>query len=296
MLTVDEFESRFRAADKAAFRLALPKVRSIAIVTDLPREGAAPGPFRDAGGNQDSFVQAVKNDLGVLGPDAAWVEINGDEYESVEGLIERVDRVDPDLVVTYRNLKDGSWRWPYSLGCFLNVLTRETKYPVLIVPNPNEVPDLDWRDVGTANVMVVTDHLAGDAELVNWGVRMTERGGTLWLTHIEDDVAFERYQTVISKIPTIPTDEARAAIREQLLSEPRDYIESTREVLHNSELSLNVESVIAMGHRVRDYLGLLEEHRVDLLCFHTNSDDQVALHGATYLLAVELRNLPILMI
>ena len=295
MLTVDEFESRFRAADKAAFRLALPEVRSVAVVTDLGGDGPH-GPFQDGGGTQESFLEAVKKDLKVLGEETAWVEISGRDYDDVPELLDRVDRIQPDLVVAYRNLKDGSWRWPYSLGCFLNVLARETPYPVLIVPNPNEVPNLDWRDAGTPNVMVVTDHLTGDAELVNWGARMTEPGGTLWLTHIEDDVVFERYRTVISKIPTIPTEEATAAIREQLLSEPNDYIKSTRDALRTSNRPLKVDSVVRMGHRVRDYLELLENHRVDLLCFHTASDDQVALHGATYLLAVELRTLPILMI
>ena len=296
MLTIDEFESRFRAADKPDFRLDPPVIRSAVIVTDLEAEGPRHGPYVDAGGTQDSFVDAVKQDLRALGQDVAWVEITGRDYQDVPELLERVERIEPDLVVTYRNLRDGSWRWPYSLGCFLNVLIRETPYPVLIVPNPNEMPRLDWREAGTPNVMVITDHLAGDAELVNWGARMTESGGTLWLTHIEDDVVFERYRTAISKIPEIPTDESSAAIRRQLLSEPNDYIQSTRDILQSSHLSLSVRSVVQMGHRMRDYLALLEDHQVDLLCFHTASDDQVALHGATYLLAVQLRTLPILMI
>ncbi|MEM9187569.1 MAG: hypothetical protein AAGF12_00235 [Myxococcota bacterium] len=286
MLSVDEFESQFRSADKVPFRLAVPEVQKIVIVTDLG-DGASI--------SQDTYLSAAKNYARALG-EVVWVELADTDYDDVDGLLKRVEEEEPDLICAYRNLKDGSWRWPYSLGVFLNVLTRETRYPVLILPNPHEVPDLGWKDRETSDVMVVTDHLAGDDALVNWGVRMTAPNGTLWLTHVEDDVVFARYIDTISRVPSIDTENAREEILKQLLKEPRDYIRSVRSVLEESDLAIRVEKVVRTGHRVRDYRGLLEENAIDLLAFHTNSEDQVALHGAVYLLAIELRDKPILMI
>ena len=44
------------------------------------------------------------------------------------------------------------------------------------------------------------------------------------------------------------------------------------------------------------YQRLIEEHKVDLLVFHTKDEDQLAMHGLAYPLAVELRHIPLLMI
>lgn len=297
MLTVDEFESRFRSAEKEQFELALPIIRRVAVVTDLGRDGkGSGGPFVDGGGTQASFLHAVQTDLGVLGDEVEWIEVTDEDYSTVDELLARVDHIAPDLVVAYRNLKDGSWRFPYSLGCFLNVLTRETGYPVVVVPNPNEVPSLQWRKMGTDNVMVITDHLAGDRRLVNWGLRFTARHGNLWLTHIEDDEVFERYMEVIGKLPSIPTDLARKEIHQQLLKEPTEYIESTQRVLAEQNVPITVHAVVRSGHKTKDYRALVEGHQADLLCFHSTASEEAALHGASYLLAVELRTLPILML
>ena len=298
MLTLDEFESRFRSADKPSFELTLPEIKRVAVVTDLPRSGTSPGgPFADQGGTQQSFLDAVKKDLEVLGSQAVeWVEITNEDYDSVNGLLSRIDAVAPDLVVAYRNLKDDSWRFPYSLGPFLNVLTRETGYPVIIVPNPNEVPTLDWRKAGTDTVMVITDHLAGDRRLVNWGVRLTAPKGTLWLTHIEDDEVYARYMSVIGRIASIPTELAIREIHKQLLKEPEDYIDSIRSVLDQEQVAVSLKPLVKMGHRVQEYRELVEGHQADLLCLHSTASDESALHGASYLLAVELRTIPILML
>ena len=39
----------------------------------------------------------------------------------------------------------------------------------------------------TDTVMAITDHLEGDERLVNWAARFTSEGGTLCLTHVEDE-------------------------------------------------------------------------------------------------------------
>ena len=41
---------------------------------------------------------------------------------------------------------------------------------------------------------------------------------------------------------------------------------------------------------------LAEKHDVDLLVFNTKEEDQLAMHGVAYPLAVELRRLPLLML
>ena len=42
-----------------------------------------------------------------------------DDFESVKDLLDRVEENRPDLVVTHRNLRSEAWRWPYSLGEYL---------------------------------------------------------------------------------------------------------------------------------------------------------------------------------
>jgi hypothetical protein len=41
---------------------------------------------------------------------------------------------------------------------------------------------------------------------------------------------------------------------------------------------------------------LIEQHEVDLLVLNTKDDDQFAMHGISYALAVELRQIPLLML
>ena len=144
--------------------------------------------------------------------------------------------------------------------------------------------------------MAITDHLAGDDRLVNHALRFVADGGTLRLTHVDDDVTFDRYMDAISKIRTIDTDSARDAIRHQLLKEPSDYIESCAETLMATGLSLSVEKLVTFGHHLSEYRGLIDEHAVDLLVMNTKNEDQMAMHGIAYALAVELRHVPLLML
>ena len=63
-----------------------------------------------------------------------------------------------------------------------------------------------------------------------------------------------------------------------------------------TELSLTVETVVAMGHRLSEYEQLIREHEVDLLVMNTKDEDQLAMHGLAYPLAVNLRSIPLLML
>jgi len=115
------------------------------------------------------------------------------------------------------------------------------------------------------------------------------------LTHVEDQVIFERFLTVIDKIAEIDSETARDAIVNRLLAEPRDYIESCRLVLEE-KTEVKVEAIVTCGHLLKDHQKLIEEHEIDLLILHTKDDDQLAMHGLAYPLAVEMRKRPMLLI
>ncbi len=100
----------------------------------------------------------------------------------------------------------------------------------------------------------------------------------------------------ISRIPSIDTENARQRILEQLLKEPKDYIRSCREVLEAEGLPLAVEEIVTKGHHLREFEKLVEKHEVDLLVFNTKDEDQLAMHGLAYPLAVELRQIPLLLL
>lgn len=284
MSLVDQFESVFRGAERERYRYARPEVRRVAVVCDLAGQAA------------EAFAANVRGFLAEMADAEHRLFADGD-YGDVEDLRGALDAYAPDLVVSYRNLRHDSWRWPYSLGVYLNVLTRETDYPTLVLPNPHELPEMRWKDAVTDRVMVLTDHLTGDDRLVNWGARFVRPKGQLFLAHVEDDDVFERYLAVIGKIPELDTELARIEIGKRLLSEPADYVASCREELEaQGHLTHGVAPVVTMGHRLADYVALIEEHRVDLLIFNTKEEDQLALHGKAYSLAVRLRDVPILML
>ena len=116
------------------------------------------------------------------------------------------------------------------------------------------------------------------------------------MAHIEDDATFERYMEVISKIPSIDTDNARETILAQLLKEPRDYARACREELARRGLGVSVQEVVSTGHRLSVYRQLVTRHAVGLLVMHTRDEDQLAMHGLAYPLAVELRHIPLLLV
>ena len=132
--------------------------------------------------------------------------------------------------------------------------------------------------------------------MVNYAAHFTESGGRLLLGHVEDDAIFERYIEAISKIPTINTDVARQEIQARLLRDPENYIESCRKGLAHSASDLTVEAMVTSGHHIRAYRRLIEENEVDLLVMNTKDEDQLAMHGLAYPLAIELRAIPLLML
>ena len=286
MTRVDQFESVFRAATRTVFEPTTIEIGSALVVCD------------GDGSQAEDFVARTRSFLDVLdrAENLRWRSVTESEFGAVPELLERVEAERPGLICTHRHLHSESWRWPYTLGEYVDVLTQATTTPVLVVPHP-ERPEFQRLAVRRPkSVMAMTDHLTGDHRLVNFAAHFTEAEGTLSLSHVEDDTTFERYMEAISKISTIDTDTARQEIRARLLKDPSDYIETCREGLAKSAPTLTVESVVTSGHHIREYQRLIEEHDVDLLVMNTKDEGQLAMHGLAYPLAIELRAIPLLLL
>ena len=285
MTNLDQFESVFKSADKAVYTYDRPTFDRVLLVTDLNEADAA-----GIANRVRSFLTEIDE------ADTRWDTLCGDEFGSVQALLENIEKQKPDLIVTYRHLHSEAWKWPHSLGEYLDVMTQATSVPVMVLPHPDAQRALPHSIKDTDRVMAITNHLTGDNQLINTALAFTKPGGTCWLTHVESQPVFERYMDAVSKIPGIDTDVAREALGEQLLKEPRDFIVACREVLDAQGLQVRIEEVVAMGRRVDEYGELIAKREIDLLVLHTKDDDQLAMHGAAYALAVELRGIPLLML
>lgn len=285
MTNLNTFESVFKAADKPVFAYAPVTLDRVLLVTDLTADEAGamvPG--------LRQFLAAVddgRNDWKVLG---------ADDYANVKELLDQVEQYKPDLIVSWRHLRSEGWKWPFGLGEYLDVLVQATTAPVIILPHPDAGHALPHSVRDTDRVMAMTDHLAGDSRLVNAALAFTHAGGKCWLTHVESDHDFERYIEVISKIPSIDTEDARATIKARLLKEPRDFIGRCREAVEAERLPIEVEELVTTGHRLSEYRQLIEAQEIDLLVMYARDEDQLAMHGRSYPLAVELRQIPLLML
>ena len=286
MTKVDQFESVFRSAARTVFEPKPVEIDSVLVVCD--GDGSA----------AEEFTARSRSFLGVLdeSENLRWVTVPGSEFRTVPELLERVEAERPGLICTHRHLHSESWKWPYTLGEYVDVLTQATTTPVLVIPHPQRPEFQELAGRRPRSVMAMTDHLTGDNRLVNYAAHVTQRGGRLLLSHVEDDAIFERYMEAISKISTIDTDGAREEIRARLLKDPRDYIESCREGLAHGPQELTIESIVTSGHHIQAYRRLIEEHEVDLLVMNTKDEDQLAMHGLAYSLAIELRSIPLLML
>jgi len=284
MTKVDQFESVFRAAAKTPFEYRPVEVGSVLVVSDRPEAEAT------------VFGDQVRAFLSVLdrGENVRWRTVHGGEYDSVPALLELVEQHRPGLICTYRHLHSDSWRWPYTLGEYVDVLTQVTTTPVLVLPHPERSGERPFE--GTDVVVAMTDHLVGDQALVNWAARFTDDEGRLVLANVEDAEAFERFMETVGKIPSIDTESAREQILERLFRDARDYMGSCARALEDAGLPLTVEEVVTSGHHLKEYQRMVEEHGADLLVMNTKDDDQLAMHGLAYPLAIEVRSIPLLLL
>lgn len=285
MSKIDEFESLFKSASKPVFHVEPLRIEHVLIVLDVETELAA------------DYVQRIESFLKVLNSVDLTIKttiVGGDEFQTVQQLLDTVKGSGADLVCTYRNLHGTATDFPFSLGEYVDVLTQAMEIPILLLPRPKQLTSEMLAN--TDRVMLMTDHLAGDNRIVTYGAMFTQDHGQLILAHVEDEQTFERYIDVISKIQDIDTDTARESIKEQLLKEPRDFIDSCKDGLKEAGLPLNIVPVITVGHHLADYKDLVVEHEADLLILNTKDQDQLAMHGLAYPVSVELSHVPLLLI
>jgi hypothetical protein len=278
MTNIDQFESVFKAADKPVFHPQEIDLSRRVVVCDATGDAA------------ETFRARCRRFL-PDGDQVEWIVVSGDQFNSIGELLRLVTVHEPKVILTHRNLHVPAAEHPYSLGAYLDVLTQATDYPVLVAPQ-NE-PDSFKTPT---HVMALSDELVGENRLVSFSARLTGEGGTLFLSHIEDEAIFKRYIDAIGKIPSIDTDSARDLILERLLQDSSDYVESCREVLAKQNFVGKIEAVTQTGHRVELCLQLIEEDAIDLLVLNTKDEEQLAMHGLAYPLAVQLRKIPLLLL
>ncbi len=278
---IDEFESLFRRSERERFVFADVPIESVAMVTG------------------DESPEAIRASLSGflprIGESTTWHTIGNDQFGSVAELLQRVDAQQVDLLVTRRHLQEAHLSPQHSLGVYLDELTQRTSIPVLVLPGTSRTPR-PLPEISCRRVMVVADHISGDHRLVNYGVRMCSEGGSVWLCHVEDDMVLRRYIAAIEQIPEIASDPAASRLEEQLLNEATQFIETCFEVLRETGPNMSLKSHVGMGHHVTEYRRLIDEHEMDLLVSNTKDDDQLAMHGMTYSLSVELTDIPMLLL
>jgi len=284
MTKLDSFESIFKSADKPVYAYESARFERVLVVTDLTDTEA------------ENLIAQLRSFLSVLGDTPVWRHLGSEDFTTVGRLLEETGNAAPDLIVTYRHLRSEAWRWPHGLGEYLETLTQATDIPVLVLPHPDADRALPHAIANTDCVMAITDHLTADARLVDYALGFTADAGTCWLTHIESRRQFEHFVAAVEKIPEIETDDVRELVEAQLLKEPRDYIESCRRVIEAVGLHVEIKAIVEMGDRVAEYRRLIEDHRVDLLVLNTMDGEQLAMQGQAYPLAVELREIPLLML
>ncbi|MCH2367855.1 MAG: hypothetical protein MK554_11675 [Planctomycetes bacterium] len=286
MTRIDQFESVFKSADKPVFRYEPFAVGSALALTDLDGDGA------------ESFSSLVRKYLDASGEEGMppLQVVRGDEFGSIEECLKIIDRDKPELICTYRGLHSDCWRWGHSLGSYVEVLTQTVNIPVLVFPHPGSAAALSADEDDCSRVMAMTDHLAGDSRLVNAALFFTPASGTLHLSNIEDEQVFERYMAAIEKIPSVDSAAVRENLLFRILKEAEDYIQSCRAVVAEQGLEVEVIEAVELGMHVEDYRQLVVAGEIDLLVMNTREVDQLAMHGLAYTLAVELSDIPLLLL
>jgi hypothetical protein len=286
MPNIDQFESSFRAAAKERFALKEVSVETVLVITD-----SDPAYTESFAQTVEAFLKAIQ-----ASPHPTFKTLSNADYSNIGDLLNSVGLERPDLICTHRHLKSDGYKWSHSLGEYLDVVTQATNIPVLVLPHPQSGRGASHILENTDVVMAMTDQLAGDDWLVSYALSFTQKKGNILLTHIEDGVTFDRFIRTIGKIPSIDTDTAEKAIMEQLLDEPSDYIESCRATIDKSGFDVGIESIVRVGHHLKEYKTLIEEKEVDILIINTKDQHQMAMHGTAYAIAVEFRHIPLLML
>lgn len=282
MSKIDQFESLFRSAVQTQYTPRSYPIRDVLVLTDLPE------------GEDTTYLSQLEPFFDGLSAKPKLTLIPREQSEALEQLIELIQGHQVDLICTYRNLHTSYGAFPYTLGGHVEVLTQVCEAPILLTARPEQLGGA--RMESPHRVMALTDQFEEHPHLIDAATAFVKEPGALILSHVEDSATFERYMSAISKIPSIDTDDARVALTQQLISSAESYISRTREAINSVHPTISVLSEVKMGHLISEHTALVAEHRVDLLVMDTKDEDQLAMHGLSHPLAIELSNLPLLML
>jgi hypothetical protein len=284
------FESQFKGAIRQRYKHEELTFSSVFLVTDLDAERAA-----TVQASCQRFLSHVRSVEG-----ATWRVFTEGDLPHVPRLLELIEHDKPDLVVTYRNLTEHP-RYPRSsLGNYVDSVTQATSVPVLVLPVRRQedvhAEELQGRLQDTERVIVVTDHLTDDPQLIRFGAEFTAPGGLLLLSHVEDEDWFERYMRAIERIPEIDNETARELILARLLKDARDFVDSAAEDLHSGPLDIRVSPLVQMGHTIDAYRKIIGEHDPRLIVADAKDPGRQAMSDLAYSMAVEFIDVPVLLL
>ncbi len=285
MRDLGEFVSVFKRALRDQFEYTRIELGKILLVTDL-----MPAQVAEYAERAQTFLDPeFKRDTYQL------ATLSGQDWRNWGELRAHIDREQPDLIVTYRLLRAAHPESLTSLGVYVDTLTQITPYPVLLLPNPHfETARTSPTELKA--VMVATEHMYADHSLVNYGIRFTPVENQLILCHIEDADTFEYYMKAIEKVPELDNGIARENLSHQLLAMPSYYAESVAKEIVENGTRVKLNSIIEFGHIITKYRELISQEPISLLVFTTKDDTQLAMHSLGYSLAVEFRNMPVLLL
>ncbi|MEM7039411.1 MAG: hypothetical protein AAF570_20730 [Bacteroidota bacterium] len=285
MRDLGEFVSVFKRALRDQFDYQRIEINQILLITDLSPTDL-PAYTEEVQTYLDPEFERNSYTLSTIGKEdwSNWADMRA-----------QLDDLKPDLVVTYRLLRVAHTEILTSLGVYVDSLTQVTPYPVLLMPNPH-MPGHESAPQQLGVVVVATEHMYTDHSLVNYGIRFTPRNNELFLCHVDDGDTFEYYMKAIEKIPELDNDIAREKLEEQLNVMPKHYAESVQREIEAHKKEVKLCSIVEIGHIIDRYRALIAKEPVSLLAFTTKDDTQLAMHSLGYSLAVEFRNMPILLI
>lgn len=245
MSNIDQFESLFRSAIHDVYDYQKLSFRNLLVVTDLEASAG------------EEFVNQLKqfSMLTGLADDAHWHSLNKGDFLSTSELLDAVNKLQPELIFTYRNMHSKAWQHPHSLGEHLDVLIQKTDAPVFILPHPEADYAMEHTMKNCDVVMALTDHLSNDHDLVNHAVHFTQSDGALYLVHVEDADIFDRYINAISKIQSINTEDAK------------------------EKLAIDVRAEVSFGHHLTEFRKCIDDYKVDLLVMNAKDHQQMVMPG-----------------
>ena len=282
MSTIDQFESTFRSAIKPLYNHSKIKILDVMLISDLKIEFA------------QQFQNQVQNFLFPLGQDLNFNSLKASQSHDLNQLLEHINKSKPQLIVTHRHLHTSNKEHLYTLGDHIEVLTQITQVPILLFPE--NIAQSEVTLTSPSNVLVLTDQLVEHPRLVDYALSLMKDSGQLFLAHIEDEMQFERYMNMIAKIPEIDTESARTFLREQMYKDAQNFFSVIDQNIKDQNLAIDVQASFRMGHKLRTYVSIANENNVELVVIQGKDQDQIAMHGLSYPLAVELNHLPLLII